>query len=228
MASTPASTGHPAAADLRAAADALIAGRDLVRTHDSAASPAGGDPLWASALNARPVMAALMHQLAGYAPHLVRLTDRLLCPAPKRPIPPATRQALQDTGKWLTLTASAHASEPGQPGLDVSTLLLHNIPANLPPPRHPPANTDLPAAELCAGATATAARLRHLAHRPPGQPDWPPPAHHRHQQPPVLHRRRTRRPRPADRPPGPHRHLDASPRQHRPATSPSRPGRNTG
>lgn len=110
-ADTPASTGHPAAADLRAAADALTAGRDLLRTHDSATSHPAGDPLWASALTARPIIAALMRQLAGYTPHLAALTDQLLGPARHRPIPPATRQALQDAGKWLTLTASAHASE---------------------------------------------------------------------------------------------------------------------
>ena len=170
-------SGHPAAADLRAAADALLAGRDLARTHAPATSPTGGDPLWASALTARPVTAALMRQLCGYAPHLAQLTTSLARPAPTRPIPATTRQALHNAEKWLTLAASAHADEPpGQPGLDVSTLLLHAIPANLPPPRQPPATTDLPAAELCAGATATAARLRHLAHRPPGQPDWPSPA----------------------------------------------------
>ena len=172
----PASTGHPAAADLHAAADALAAGRDLLRTHDSGTSHPGNDPLWASALNARPVTTALMRQLASYTPHLVRLADQLLHPARSRPIPTDTREALQDAGKWLTLTASAYAGEHGQPGVDVNTLLLHSIPANLPPPRQPPANTDLPVAELCAGATATAARLRHLAHRPAGKPDWPSPS----------------------------------------------------
>jgi hypothetical protein len=169
-------TGHPIAADLRAASDALIAGRDLVHTHDFATSHTGSDPLWASALNARPVTAALMRQLSGYAPHLAQLTARLLRPARNRAIPLVTREALQDARKWLTLAASAHADEQGQPGLDLNTLLLHSIPANLPPPRQPPANSDLSAPELCAGATATAARLRHLAHRSAGQPAWPSPA----------------------------------------------------
>lgn len=72
-----ADTGHPVAADLRAAADALLAGRDLVHTHDSAPSHAGSDPLWAPTLNARPIAAALMRELCGYAPHLARLTARL-------------------------------------------------------------------------------------------------------------------------------------------------------
>ena len=175
-AGTTSGTPHPAAADLRAATDALTAGRDLLRTHDCGTSHPAGDPLWASALTARPVIAALMRQLAGYTPHLAALTDQLLHPARHHPIPPATRQALQDAGKWLTLTASAHASEQNQPGLDVNTLLLHSIPANLPPPRQPPASTDLPVAELCAGAAATATRLRHLAHRPAVHPDWPSPS----------------------------------------------------
>lgn len=51
---------HPVAADLRAARDALLAGRDLVHTYDCARPPAGVDPLWASALTSRPVAAALM------------------------------------------------------------------------------------------------------------------------------------------------------------------------
>ncbi len=65
---------------------------------------------------------------------------------------------------------------PDQPGLDLNKLLLHTIPANLPPPRQPPADKDVSAAELCAGATASAARLRHLAHRPAGQSGWPSPS----------------------------------------------------
>jgi hypothetical protein len=77
---------------------------------------------------------------------------------------------------WLTLAASAQASGPGQPSLDLNMLLLHSIPANRPPSRHPPPDCDASAAELCAGATATAARIRHLAHRPASQPDWPSPS----------------------------------------------------
>src|SRR5216683_1016196 len=107
-----ADTGHPVAADLRAAADALLAGRDLVHTHDSAPSDAGSDPLWAPTLNARPIAAALMRELCGYAPHLARLTARLSRPAPNSDIPLVTRQALLDATKWLTLTASAHVDDP--------------------------------------------------------------------------------------------------------------------
>jgi hypothetical protein len=171
-----ASTGHPAATGLRAAAQALIAGRDLLHSHDPAASPAGSDPLWAPTLNARPVAAALMRQLASYAPPLAQLTGRLLLPAPGRRLPPATRQALGTAQGWLTLAASASGSGPGQPSLDLNMLLLHSIPANLPPPRHPPPDSDASPADLRAGTTATAARVRYLAHRPASEPDWPSPS----------------------------------------------------
>jgi hypothetical protein len=117
-----------------------------------------------------------MRQLSGYAPHLAQLTARLLRVVRNRAIPVVTRQALQDTRKWLTLAASAHADEPEQPGLDLNTLLLHSIPAHLPPPRQLPANSDLSAPELCAGATATASRLRHLAIRSASQPPYPSPS----------------------------------------------------
>jgi hypothetical protein len=117
-----------------------------------------------------------MHELSGYAP-APRGTDRTLAtPSTQSRHLAHHPRALQDAGKWLTLAASAYADEHGQPGLDVNRLLLHSIPANLPPPRRPPANSDLSAAELCAGATATAARLLHLAHRSSSQPEWPSPS----------------------------------------------------
>lgn len=90
------STLHPAAADLRAASDALIAGRDLLHSYDSATLPTGSDSLWASAMTARPVTAALMRQLSRYAPHLAGLTTRLLRPGPHRTTPLVTREALDE------------------------------------------------------------------------------------------------------------------------------------
>ncbi len=49
------------------------------------------------------------------------------------------------------------------PGTAAGHALLHAIPINLPPPRHPPRG-GLLVPELCAGTVVTAERLRHLAH----------------------------------------------------------------
>ncbi len=284
-----ADTGHPVAADLRAAADALLAGRDLVHTHDSAPSDAGSDPLWAPTLNARPIAAALMRELCGYAPHLARLTARL-----SRLHPTATSRSpdkhysTQGNGSPSRLPRTsttrpagprpqqaAPAHHPGEPAATQATASKQGClrsrtvrrrdrqrsPA--PPPRAPPSRPVWLAVPLGSRLLA-AQRTRCRHHRPqqrtapadcrrpkppartsrPSPGSSPPlrrrhahglailanrdarvgPAHHRNQPPPVPHRCRTRRPRPLDRAPGPNRHLDASPRQRRPATHSSRPG----
>jgi hypothetical protein len=169
-----ASTGHPVTGHLRAAADCLLAGRDLLNTHDAGASGYRTDPLWAPVLTARPVTAALMRELSGYALHLWYLTARLSRPAAGTPIPPTAQEAIWDTARWLAYASSPSTSEHNQAGCDAGRLLLYSIPANLPPPRSPAAASAATAAELTAGVAATATRLRHLALRPGQDPRWPP------------------------------------------------------
>jgi hypothetical protein len=169
-----ASTGHPVTGHLRAATDYLLAGRDLLNTHHAGASGQRTDPLWAPVLTARPVTAALMRELSGYALHLWYLTARLSRPAADTPIPPTAQEAIWDTARWLAYASSPGTSEHDQAGLDAGRLLLYGIPANLPPPRSPAAASAATAAELTAGVAATAARLRHLPLRPGQDPRWPP------------------------------------------------------
>jgi hypothetical protein len=167
---TQASPRHPVAGHLRAAADCLLAGRDLLTTHDAGTSGYRTDPLWAPVLTARPVTAALMRELSGYALHLWYLTARLSRPAAGTPIPPTAQEAIWDTARWLAYASSPSTSEHDRAG----RLLLYSIPANLPPPRSPAAASAATAAELTAGVAATATRLRHLALRPGQDPRWPP------------------------------------------------------
>ena len=127
--STRAAAGHPAAGHLRAAADSLIAGRDLISTHYGADTDGGTDPLWAPVLNARPVAAALERELAGYVLQLAALTARLSQPTLSDGLPPAARQAVCAATGWLTFAASAAGSEPGGRRTDASKVLLNSIPA---------------------------------------------------------------------------------------------------
>jgi hypothetical protein len=171
---------HPAVTHLRAATGCLVAGRDLLSTHHYPARPGGdaGSP-WAGLIGSRPVSAAFMGELAGYAGQLAVLASRLVTAADTHratALPPAARSALSSAAEWLifarlTMTG-ADATGPG-PG--AGRLLLHNVPANFPPPRHHPI-TSGHVAELSAGVIATAARLNHLAPRQDGAAIWPSPA----------------------------------------------------
>jgi hypothetical protein len=155
---------HPLAADLRAAADCLTAGRDLLYTYDHWSIASSTNPSWVPLICSRPVSDALIRELAGYARHLAHLSARLLIPAAAHPaarIPPAAQGALCEAAGWLAYVGSA-AAKPRQRGGDRDALLLHSIPANFPPPRHTPSGGEN-VAGLCAGTIATSDRLAHLS-----------------------------------------------------------------
>jgi hypothetical protein len=169
---------HPVITHLRAATGCLVVGRDLLSTHhDPARSGSDAGSPWAGLIGSRPVSAAFMSELAGYAEPLAILASRLLTTAAAHratALPPAARSAVSRATEWLIFTRRIMADANG-PGLGAGRLLLHNIPANFPPPRHHPV-TSSHVAELSAGVIATAARLSYQAWRQDGAAIWPSPA----------------------------------------------------
>jgi hypothetical protein len=81
----PATSWHPIAGDLRAAADSLLAGLDLVHTHDGAGSP------WTLVVRSQPVAAAVAEHLASHARQLALMATRTLIPATTYPLPQIPR-----------------------------------------------------------------------------------------------------------------------------------------
>src|SRR6266576_1535421 len=137
--------GHPAVQHLSAAADFLAAGRDLLQTHFATGPGGAGEPrsYWAPVITSRPVTAALLGEIAGYALRLAPWTARLPVPeTTERDVPAATGLAVLTASHctWVAGAAvqAAHRSHP--PPADASRL-LRAIPANFPPSRMaPPGN----------------------------------------------------------------------------------------
>ena len=71
--------------------------------------------------------------------------------------------AISEGCRWLWVAEAAAQVVRHHPATATGHALLHAIPINLPPPRHPP-HSGLPVPALCAGTVITAERLRHLAH----------------------------------------------------------------
>ena len=71
--------------------------------------------------------------------------------------------AISEGCRWLWIAEAAARVVRHHPGTATGHALLHAIPVNLPPPRHPPQDGSS-LAELCAGTVLTAERLAHLAH----------------------------------------------------------------
>ncbi len=167
------STTHPAETHLHAAADCLAVGHDLLRTHfPGPAAPVGSR--WAPVITSVPVTTALLAELASYAMQLAPLAARLAVPsADDNTGAEPTSQALRTVSSWLHAASTAITTPSKQLPPDAERL-LRAIPANLPPPRRVPASGET-IADLCAGVTSTAERLRHLVLRSgPGR--WPPAA----------------------------------------------------
>ena len=158
--------GHPAVQDLAAAADLLSAGRDLLRTHfttDHDGATAGVSH-WAPVITSPPAATALLTELAVYARQLAPWTARLsLAGPPDSAVPPLAAIALHTASRWLWTAGSAMAAALQQhPAPAEGRRLLDTVPARIRPPRREPHGTET-VAELCAGATITAERLRHAA-----------------------------------------------------------------
>jgi hypothetical protein len=164
-----AQAAHPVAAHLRAAADALAAGHDLLQAH-FVPGPHGsriGGSRWAPVIVSPPVTTVLLAEVTAQAwrlaPWAAQLTLRTTATAASQ-LPAGL--AAGATSHWLQL--AGHAAERalrehGTIGDDRK--LLAAIPANVAPPRRLPRG-DEPRHQLCAGAAITAERLRHLAPTP--------------------------------------------------------------
>jgi hypothetical protein len=150
---------------LSAAADNLVAGRDLLHTHfttDQFGWRHGTSP-WAAAIASRQVNGALVGEIGSYAGRLAAWALQLAAAGSAERPPAQARVAISEGCRWLWVAEAAARVVRHHPATATGHALLHAIPINLPPPRHPP-HGDLPVPELCAGTIITAERLRHLAH----------------------------------------------------------------
>jgi hypothetical protein len=155
----------PAAMCLAAAADNLLAGRDLLHTHfttDQYGWRHGTSP-WAPAIASQQVNGALVGEIGSYAGRLAAWALQLAAAGSAGRLPAQAQVAISEGCRWLWVAEAAARVVRHHPGTATGHALLHAIPINLPPPRHPPRG-GLPVAELCAGTIITAERLRHLAH----------------------------------------------------------------
>jgi hypothetical protein len=150
---------------LSAAADNLLAGRDLLHTHfttDQFGWRHGISP-WAPAIASRQVNAALVSEIGSYAGRLAAWALQLAAAGSAGRLPAQAQVAISEGCRWLWVAEAAARVVRHHPDTATGHALLHAIPINLPPPRHPP-HGGLPVPELCAGTVITAERLRHLAH----------------------------------------------------------------
>jgi hypothetical protein len=167
---------HPAVRHLRAAADYLTAGRDLLQTH-FASEPGDEQPRnssWAPLLASGPLTAALLTELAAHARQLAPWAARLSVTGPMSSGECIT---LHVASRWMWIAGASVESAPlQQPPPASARQLLDSVPANVPPARRPPDGPE-PVTELCEGITITSERLRHAAVAFAGHARWSPAAH---------------------------------------------------
>jgi hypothetical protein len=168
---------HPAVQHLSTAVGFLAAGRDLLETHFATGS--GGTresrSYWAPVIASRPVTAALLGEIAGYALRLAPWTARLSVPETAAGDVPAATGLAALTASHCTWVAGAavQAAHRGHPPSPDARRLLYAIPANFPPPRLAPSGSEQ-VSDLSRGTIVTAERLRHavlaFARRAPWSP----------------------------------------------------------
>jgi hypothetical protein len=155
----------PAAMCLSAAADNLLAGRDLLQAHfttDQYGWRHGTSP-WAPAIASQQVNAALVGEIGSYAGRLAAWALQFAAAGSAERLPAHAHVAISEGCRWLWVAEAAARVVRHHPATATGHALLHAIPVNLPPLRHVPRD-GLPVPELCAGTVITAERLRHLAH----------------------------------------------------------------
>ena len=122
-----------------------------------------GTSLWAPAIASGQVNAALVSEIGSYAGRLAAWAIQLAAAGSAERLPAQVRLAISEGCRWLWVAEAGARVVRHHPGTATGHALLHAIPINLPPPRHPP-HDGLPVPELCGGTILAAERLRHLAH----------------------------------------------------------------
>ncbi len=170
---------HLTVRHLRAAADYLAAGRDLLQTHfaSDAVDEQAWNSSWAPLLASGPVTAALLAELAGHARQLAPWVAQLSVTSPMNSgMPGSARIAMHVASRWIWIAAaSIESAHRQQPPPASARRLLYSIPANVSPSRRPPEDPE-PVPELCEGITITSERLRHAAVAFASQARWSPAA----------------------------------------------------
>ncbi len=171
--------GHPLAAELRAASDALNAGHDLLRGHASSPADEVRPSPWLPVITARPVGIALVRELSQIAARLALLLARISVADPHggRPaLAGSTLGYLSVASGWLIIgNKPMTAATPEEPGAKAAAFLLNAVPANIAPPRAKPAGAET-ISELRAAISSTATRLEYYFRRHDSHRDWPSPA----------------------------------------------------
>jgi hypothetical protein len=172
-----ASSAGSLVADLEAASDLLIAGRDLLRTHvgTDAAGQWTERSDWAAVIGSVPVTRALVGEVADWSRQLAFLSVRLfLACAENRDVSEPVHHGLAGACHWmLTASAALIAGQQSSPAAAADVALLRAIPVNVVPPRRAPAVGET-VAELAEGLAVSAARLRVIAWDAAGQAAWSP------------------------------------------------------
>jgi hypothetical protein len=157
----------PAAADwLLTSAACLSAAHDSLQTH-FAPGPFGsrvGNSTWAPVIVSPKLHGALVAELAIQGRHLARWALGLTSEYSDDSLPIRSQVAIGEACQWLhAADASAWAAQ-ADAGMNAARALLRAIPANVAPPRYRPYGSEsVPG--ICVGLTATAERLRYLAHQ---------------------------------------------------------------
>jgi hypothetical protein len=147
---------------LALAADALLAGRDLLRSR-TAADPRGvlaGRSDWAPVLPARPVAGALTREMARWSCRAGAMAQWL---SASGTVHGAAQAALARAGELLWIAEDIiRPAMTADPGAATDRELLMGIPPAAPPDRDVPDRPET-AAGLCAGIAVSAERLRSAA-----------------------------------------------------------------
>ena len=170
---------------LDAAATELAAGRDLLHTHlirapDGLARERSD---WAPVVTSQPATRALAAEMAAWSVRLALFTTWLAGLAQPgvssrltdQPFVVSARGELASASQWLLAASAAlRPAHDADPVRAADADLLEAIPAAVPAPRQPLGAAAESVAELCAGITVSASRLRAVVHRAQDQASWSP------------------------------------------------------